>query len=509
MSYNWTHNTFTTTMTEKWNVVDNPYMNKSNKKPSISSCSICGLSSHSISVVDSNPVCNTCKSCYFLTCSECSHLKRDYAVMIIGESQVCSDCIQSSYKLCDDCSLWRVASNTRQVVTPTNPNHTVCPVCWAKYLQCVRCAKYSNNVRNEHCRSCRTCECIMPYKENVTRHLPVLGLEEQPKAASELERLQNKAFRFPPKFQQNAYKFYSNPLSQLMDVELAQPALPPTFPPITYSKKSRKSKTKEKPESKNAIVSLEKNGPNCSISPYAKYLREACILGVEIEVHVKDKYNIKDAAEPTLNAVKEFAILKEDTSIKYGFEIVTAPATYEYHVGNARNRGCWDKFFDHVASSDYYDQEAADCGMHIHISRTALTPMQIGKMVVFIHSPANRGFIEVIAERGANKYNDFTTKKSVTDCFDRTGGNKEARYTAINLLPKSTIEIRIFKTVLNKSHVYKNLQFVKALIDYCSISGCSHKEAETVEGFLKFVCRFKKTYPFLHNFLKQKQLVTV
>lgn len=235
--------------------------------------------------------------------------------------------------------------------------------------------------------------------------------------------------------------------------------------------------------------------------------RAHLLFGVEVEVRVKEEHSIKEAAAAALETVKEFAILKEDNSISYGFEIVSAPATFDFHTGGGGEPPCWDAFFNLVNSSDYFVNNSPDCGMHIHISKSALTPMQIGKMVVFVHSPENRDLIEYIAERGSNKYNDFTKDKRITDYYDRTG-DRQARYTAVNLLPELTVEIRIFQMILSRESVYKNLEFTKALISFCSMGAHSYRDMSAYK-FMAYIEKYRKSYPYLYEFMKKREPVLV
>jgi hypothetical protein len=98
-------------------------------------------------------------------------------------------------------------------------------------------------------------------------------------------------------------------------------------------------------------------------------------FGIELEVNLlprtvreytgperqKDKPR-KDVAKKLFKTTKDFAIYTHDGSIPYGFEIKTAPATYEYHLN------AWKPFFDLVESEPQLLQTYGDnCGIHIHL----------------------------------------------------------------------------------------------------------------------------------------------
>lgn len=206
-------------------------------------------------------------------------------------------------------------------------------------------------------------------------------------------------------------------------------------------------------------------------------------LGVELEV--VRKYNapmvicenvIKDLniGFTTKQGNYSFAILKSDSSLlSHGFEIVSAPATLNYH------KTAWDKFF--ANSAKYLRSYNTDCcGMHVHISKLGFdgdptgNNLHIGKFMNFYNQPYNRKFITDIAGRSTSSYTSYNVKKIVQSGTVNVGNTD--RRQSVNLCPPNTIEIRIFKGNTRKEGFFKNLEFVHASVEFtrqASMNYCS------------------------------------
>jgi hypothetical protein len=246
-------------------------------------------------------------------------------------------------------------------------------------------------------------------------------------------------------------------------------------------------------------------------------------LGVELEVEVngeKDERGrmlvhpakIDQIARQILTKMAGFAILKSDSSINHGFEIVSAPATLP------AQKVKWESFFNWCESQSELPISAFDtttCGMHVHISRSCLTTLQIGKMIDFMYNPANNGFIRIIAQRNPQKYAENISRRTIKDCSrerqiifrQMAAANKHVRHTALNTVPKNTVEIRIFKATTNRDGFFANLEFCQALVDFCASGTVSIEHSKDWQHFCKFVNANHKSYPYLHKFLANNRLV--
>ena len=177
----------------------------------------------------------------------------------------------------------------------------------------------------------------------------------------------------------------------------------------------------------------------------------------------------------TLGQKYSFGILKRDGSLPiHGFEIVSAPATLEYH------KTAWDVFFDNSAKY-LRSYTLSQCGMHVHVSKQTFRDNgkgseknpagHVGRFLNFYNRKDNRAFITLIAGRSANSYTSYHPKK-VTDRLGQsiTPTNVD-RHQSINLKNEHTIEVRIFKGNVNKEGFMKNIEFVHASVEFTRQAG--------------------------------------
>ena len=234
-------------------------------------------------------------------------------------------------------------------------------------------------------------------------------------------------------------------------------------------------------------------------------LKRTHFYGVELEVELKNRDLSKRGAkaDECLRLLgTDFAITKEDGSVKYGFEICTAPATVSEH------RIRWQKFFEKLpeglVSWNAYDGK---CGLHVHCSKKPLSLLTIAKMVVFVNSPANQKFVETIAGRGSNQYFKIQQKDyNVVKPMIEQRLTHDDRYEAINLVNRDTIEFRIFKGTLKRSSFFKALEFCDALTHFCLMGTNSISFCRDVSNFVDYVGLRSKDYPHLYAFICAKIL---
>jgi hypothetical protein len=218
-------------------------------------------------------------------------------------------------------------------------------------------------------------------------------------------------------------------------------------------------------------------------------------FGIELEVEAGD--NRDSAAEDISAKMDNFAVLKEDGSIKSGFEIVTRPASM------AAQRQGWKGFFTDLPDG-LLSYKTETCGLHVHASRAALTTLQIAKIVCFVNSEHNREFVERIAGRKACDWARYHGKKLST-ASKSTG----QRYEAVNLENSKTIEFRIFKGTLKETSFWRCIEFCDALISFSAPASRAMDESMDWKAFAKYVREGRKQWPNLHAFVDQRILGNV
>ena len=96
------------------------------------------------------------------------------------------------------------------------------------------------------------------------------------------------------------------------------------------------------------------------------YTEDNLSLGVEIEV---DKGTNMHQTTKELNYSFWGIYLKHDGSLgRCGFEIVSHPATLDYHMNELGG----DKIMSICQENEYKSHDTQTCGLHIHMSRTFL-----------------------------------------------------------------------------------------------------------------------------------------
>lgn len=230
-------------------------------------------------------------------------------------------------------------------------------------------------------------------------------------------------------------------------------------------------------------------------------------LGVELEVEVVNvssdsedpRADLEDHAVSTQTRFSaDFVILKEDGSLDTGFEIVTRPASFDVQLTE------WTRFFDAIPRSEYLRDlrswNPGNCGMHVHVSRTALSGLQLGKMLVFVNSPEHTEFIKFVAGRDAARWAARHVK--------RVGDARMPdfnRYQAINTSGSNTIEFRIFRGTLRRERFFANLEFVQSLCEFTAPAGRSIADGTSVHCYLRWLDRRRKRFPNLHTRLVEKE----
>lgn len=188
---------------------------------------------------------------------------------------------------------------------------------------------------------------------------------------------------------------------------------------------------------------------------------------------------------------RHYSIIKDDSTIEFGFELCTRPATLHEH------KKAWSRYWSEP--NDHFNNElmSKTCGIHVHITRAPLSDLQIGKMLAFVQGRSNNRFIEnLIAERHSMGYGDFKRRRKVSD----VKGRYPERYDGLNICNKTTVELRLFRSTTNETRFWKNLEFAEALTHFTYNSVESYRKMHWRE-FQTFTKNNKKIWPNLHTMI--------
>ena len=185
-------------------------------------------------------------------------------------------------------------------------------------------------------------------------------------------------------------------------------------------------------------------------------------FGIELEVgNALHSDTDKAARELSLvkNHYKNF-YLKNDSSIPYsGFELVTHPCTYQYF----KSEFPWDKVLSEIK---FRGLKGCDgCGIHIHISRNALSEYQWLLFDYFINT--HKSGWETISRRRSAHYYHYTRKQQGRSLKYQYGGLwHRSRYCAVNFNNLNTVEVRTFQSSTDKDTIFSYLNAVYALVNF-------------------------------------------
>lgn len=195
-------------------------------------------------------------------------------------------------------------------------------------------------------------------------------------------------------------------------------------------------------------------------------------MGIELEIDEGGKNS--DNARTLMNILGEdTAECKEDASLDDGFEIASAPATYEAH----KNELNWKAMMDNAVALDYLSHNTTTCGLHIHVDRAyfinTLSDTDCENKFALLFGN-NADWIKRFSRRADFRYCEIedqacqkTTPQDAKKGDLKSKPNKYARYVAINYNTGiNTIEFRIFRGTLKYTTFLATLQFVQMFCDF-------------------------------------------
>lgn len=181
-------------------------------------------------------------------------------------------------------------------------------------------------------------------------------------------------------------------------------------------------------------------------------------FGFELEVEA-----IHETISAGVDIIRNYATddllyLKSDGSLSDGFEIVTHPMTHDW----AMEKFPWE-MIEKLRRSGYRSWDTDTCGLHVHASRTSFVDRSHLWKWTYLINKNNKECIE-LAGRNSH-YAQFWGVKPTSDIVLKKAEPRE-RYVAINLHPRDTVEVRIFKGSLRIARVKTALDFMQSTIEF-------------------------------------------
>lgn len=230
--------------------------------------------------------------------------------------------------------------------------------------------------------------------------------------------------------------------------------------------------------------------------------------GVELEIDGggKDSRKARQLLE-VINADEELAYIKSDGSLNDGLEIVTHPMDLDCQL----HKMPWKALSEEALRLGYLSHKAGTCGLHIHVSRTALGDDEeeqeavIGRILFFIE----RFWQELLrfSRRTEAQLSRWAVRYGYRDHPQDALKNAKgsgSRYSCLNLQNLHTIEFRIFRGTLNTNTIFAALQMVHAI---CSAAIVMSDEEMTALNWCSFVAGLdEQAFPALIRYLKERRL---
>lgn len=236
--------------------------------------------------------------------------------------------------------------------------------------------------------------------------------------------------------------------------------------------------------------------------------------GYGLELEIDDGDHKEEAAEAIERAGRGHIYLKEDGSLSYrGMEVVTHPATLEYHVNNFP----WSDICDAAISYEYRSHDTDTCGLHIHASRslfgdsTMEQDLTIAKVILLVDRWYDTHILQ-FSRRDYRKIRDWASKPNADirpedneiDAVHKSKKTAIDRYKAVNLCNHHTVEFRFFKGTLKRDTIIASIQWTDTIIKYCRDTALKNLFSATWEDVFGNTEHLELT-----NYLKQRNLYNV
>lgn len=177
-------------------------------------------------------------------------------------------------------------------------------------------------------------------------------------------------------------------------------------------------------------------------------------LGFELEAGnaPEDKYHRCVIRVNKIDPERRHYHMERDGSIPgNGFELVSAPHTLEEH-----KKYDWATVVKTMSANGLKSHDCGGrCGLHVHVSRAALSPSDLVNIDAFVLR--NKTFWERVARRTQSDYARYIEKPDA-----QLGGGSE-RYCAVNFRNADTVEFRLFRGTLRYKTLMATLEIVDGL----------------------------------------------
>ena len=183
-----------------------------------------------------------------------------------------------------------------------------------------------------------------------------------------------------------------------------------------------------------------------------------------------------------VNDTLGYTYCKHDGSLINGIEIVSHPATIQYHMSK---KEIYEKLFKDMRTLGWRSHDDGSCGLHFHISLhplEAANPFAIHNMLILY----DRFWDKLVrfSRRTETQLNHWALRYDAKDQQYSTVKNmakrEGSRYMAINLQNEHTVEIRMWRGTLKPETFFGTLQLVDLITRKCIEIGNDPTRAQSI-----------------------------
>ena len=398
-------------------------------------CSVCGKEEVRVYDVDGRKLCADCleKEGYGI-CDDCGEVVAldDMTITSYGD-HVCPDCLENNYVMCDDCGEYVLPHDTREVHTGSRSWETivVCEDCLDKdnYYCCDDCGEWYD-ADSYGCEPTETDRYYHVCPDCISDHY--FYCENCGEYHNDDDAVWDDAFDEP--VCRDCYN------SMVVDNKhIHAYGYKPIPKPRTHT---------SRPDSCNDIDEL--------------------LFGIELEADKGNRWERDDAIEE-IGECTDDVYMKSDSSLTNGYEIVTHPATLDYHMFDLP----WREICEISKKHGFKSHDARTCGLHIHVGRYQLGNdwreryNTIANCLLLVDRFWDT--LVVFSRRKEHQLDHYAARPQiipyrVTDNDDDIreklwAADNHWRYQALNLDNDNTIEFRLFNGTLKRDTIIATIQF--------------------------------------------------
>lgn len=473
-----------------------------------------------IKILDHSSLCPVCYPQIAKPCSKCGEMHYEHNLRKVGKKTICENCYERDYPICGVCGRRHSIKNTKTIKVD-GADIPVCKRCFdTRITKCAGCGEYTTNATGVHPTDgeegsiyCRKCRSSMLHKCYLCGqfHLAELSTvtltqksgwggdvtSERVKICTSCKENKVVTCSHCGNYHIKSSSFVVDGLNYCFTcAKVLFPSCSYCGQPITrgkghgtYPNAICDSCYAIKKDEFAHIRSAERSPWNYHDGVRSYGYKPAPIMfpnnntdelhyGIELEVDGWSGHRVTGNVTKMADFVNDrlgYSYTKNDGSLGYGgFEIVTHPATLDYHVNTLKDQ--WIDVMKTLRSKGYASHSSTTCGLHVHVSSFPVkyeAENGVEKLLyIWDHfwpellkfSRRNANQCSSWAKRTSTLVDGDDTDISAIDKLISTKSKCRERYVAVNLNNDNTIEFRLMRGTLNPEAFFATLELIDAIV---------------------------------------------